>query len=371
MSVKNKLAVITAIMMLIPAALIIILSVLLIGIFSLAGQGETISIISGVSVSNPYVIRLIIIWAVAAVAVIVVTGVCITSYIKKTVLQPIKNLSDALDRMKMGDLQCEFIGSGDEELKRLCASFEELRLQLQRNIRKSLRKENEQKMLLVNISHDIRTPITSIKGYVEGIRDGVADTPEKKDHYLRTIYMKAEAIEQMAENLSLYSKLELGKAVYNREVLDVFAQAAAAAEEFSLDLQTAGVRLSISLPSETVYIMADKEKLRRVFSNIIINAIKYKKPGNGSLEVSAELCENGVIITFSDSGIGISEKEIPHIFDGFYRGDPSRDSSVEGNGLGLSISRRIISDHGGKIWARSTVGEGTDMIILLPVWKKR
>ncbi len=370
MSVKKKFIIITAIMMLIPAVLIILLSVLLIGIFSVAGTGGNLSLISGVSVSNPYLSGFVIIWAVSAVLVLAVTAVCVWFYINKTLFRPLKNLSDALDRMKTGDLTCEFAGSGDEELKRLCASFEELRLHLQKNVRKNLRKENEQRMLLANISHDIRTPITSIKGYVEGIRDGIADTPEKRDHYLRTIYMKAEAIEQMAENLSIYSKLELGKVQYNREPLDIFAQAAAAAEEFSLDLQTADIILSVDMPGTAEYVMADSEKLRRVFANIIINAIKYKKSGEGKLDIKGEVTENGVVITFSDSGIGIEEKELSHIFDGFYRGDPSRNSKIEGNGLGLSISRRIVEDHGGKIWARSVVGEGTDIVILLPVLRR-
>ena len=226
-------------------------------------------------------------------------------------------------------------------------------------------------MLLANISHAIRPPITSIKGYVEGIRDGVADTPEKRDHYLRTIYMKAEAIEQMAENLSIYSKLELGRVHYNRERTDIFAQTASAAEEFSLDLQTAGIELIVDMPSNAEYVMADTEKLRRVFANIIINAIKYKKPTGSRLVISGESTENGAVITFSDNGIGVSEKELSHIFDGFYRGDPSRNSKIEGNGLGLSISRRIIEDHGGKIWARSVVGRGMDIIILLPIQRQR
>ena len=214
-----------------------------------------------------------------------------------------------------------------------------------------------------------KVELTSIKGYVDGIRDGIADTPEKHEHYLRTIYLKAEAIEQMAENLSIYSKLELGRVQYSRERLDIIKHLSNIAYEFSLDLQTADIDLTVNLPDTAVYVMADAEKLRRVFANIITNAIKYKRPGKGSLDISAEVTENGLLITFSDSGIGISEKELPHIFDGFYRGDPSRNSKIEGNGLGLSISCRIISDHGGKIWARSTENIGTDMMIILPMIK--
>lgn len=368
MSAKKKILTFTFIM-LIPAALILILSVLLIGVFSLFGSDIEVLFSDGISISAPPVIKLIAVWAAIAVPIMIIAAVCISNYLSKKLLLPMENLAEGVRHMRNGDLTYEFVGSDDSELQELCASFEALRLQLRKDVRKNLKKESEQKMLLANISHDIRTPITSIKGYVDGIRDGIADTPEKHEHYLRTIYLKAEAIEQMAENLSIYSKLELGRVQYSRERLDIIKHLSNIAYEFSLDLQTADIDLTVNLPDTAVYVMADAEKLRRVFANIITNAIKYKRPGKGSLDISAEVTENGLLITFSDSGIGISEKELPHIFDGFYRGDPSRNSKIEGNGLGLSISCRIISDHGGKIWARSTENIGTDMMIILPMIK--
>ncbi|MEE1050192.1 MAG: HAMP domain-containing sensor histidine kinase [Clostridia bacterium] len=369
MSAKRKVLTYTLIM-LIPAALIFVLSVLLIGIFLMYGADIELMLADTVYISAPPVIRIIVVWAVIAIPIVIISAVFISNYMSKKLLLPLENLSKGVEQMKKGDLTYEFVGSDDSELRALCASFEGLRLQLQKNVRKTLQKENEQKMLLANISHDIRTPVTSIKGYVEGIRDGIADTPEKRDHYLRTIYLKAEAIEQMAENLSIYSKLELGRVQYSRKKLDIFAMLKGIAEEFSLDLQTANIEQTVEITDEPAFVMADSEKMRRVFANIITNAIKYKKPGKGSLAIKGELTPNGVLISFSDSGIGINEKELPHIFDGFYRGDPSRNSKIEGNGLGLSISRRIVSDHGGKIWAKSEGGKGTEMLIILPVIKE-
>lgn len=367
MSIKRKLMLITVSMMLIPVVLIIILSLLLATVFSVAEPAAELSIISSTATMNPYIVRLVIIWSIIAAAIIIIVGTVIFTYINQTFLKPLENISSALDKIKKGDLSCEFVGSGDEELKRLCASFEELRLQLQKNVQKELIKENDQKILLANIAHDIRTPITSIKGYVEGILDGVADTPEKRDRYLRTIYSKAVTIEQMTENLLIYSKLELGRIEYCRKVIDIIDLISKTADEFSLDFQSSNVELSLLLPSDSVYVIGDDEKLKRVFSNLITNAIKYKSLDASSLEISARLNNSSVIISFSDNGIGISEKELPHIFDGFYRADPSRNSTVKGNGLGLSISKRIINDHKGKIWARSTLGQGTDIMILLPI----
>ncbi len=363
MSVKKKLLISAIIMLTVPAALIVILSVLLVGIFTFLNPTVELSLYSGVSISNPAVIRLVIIWSIMAVAIVLITGLCISSYIGKAILVPLKNLSEALEHMKNGDLDFEFVGSGDAEIRRLCSSFEDLRLRLQKNVRLNLEKENEQKMLLANISHDIKTPITAIKGYVEGVRDGVAETPERQQHYLDTIYAKADAIEQMAENLSIYSKLELGRVQYNKSEADIFEFLTKVAKEFEIDLQASETELTLDISSEPATMLIDSEKLRRVFANIITNAIKYKKPTGSKLKISGRKDENGIIISFADNGRGIAEKDIPHIFDGFYRGDPSRNSKVEGNGLGLSISRRIVNDHGGKIWIRSTEGVGCEVNI--------
>lgn len=363
MSVKKKLLLCAIIMLTVPAVLIVLLSVLLVGVFTFLNPTVELSFQSGISIANPAVIRLIAIWCVMAVGVVLATGLCIASYIGKTILLPLNNLSEALEHMKNGDLDYEFVGSGDEEIRRLCASFEDLRLRLQKSVKMNLEKENEQKMLLANISHDIKTPITAIKGYVEGIKDGVAETPEKQRHYLDTIHAKADAIGQMAENLSIYSKLELGRMQYNKIKSDIFELLAKTAKEFEIDLQASDTELLTDISAEEANMLLDCEKMRRVFANIITNAIKYKKPGKGRLKICGRKDENGIMISFADNGRGIDEKDILHIFDGFYRGDPSRNSKIEGNGLGLSISRRIVNDHGGKIWIRSSEGNGCEVNI--------
>lgn len=370
MSSKRR-ALTYTIIMLIPAALILVLSVLLIGVFSFFESDIEYLLTDRVLVSAPPTLRLVVVWAIVGCLIGVVSGIYISRFLLRRLIAPIETMTEGVEHLKNGDLNYEFAGADDKNLNELCVALENLRLRLQKNVRTSLKNETEQKMLLANISHDIRTPITSIKGYVEGIRDGVADTYEKREHYLRTIYLKAEAIEQMTDNLSIYSKLELGRVQYSREPMDITTYLTEVADEFTLDLQTAGVELSLKIPKEPIYIVGDHEKLRRVFANIITNTIKYKKCIDSKLDISAERIDKGVIITFSDNGKGISEKELPHIFDGFYRADPSRNNKIEGNGLGLSISRRIISDHGGKLWARSEENKGTEMIIFLPEIKSR
>lgn len=360
MSVRKKLIITTVITAVIPAVLIILLSALLFGVFFLVPPGQSTDVFA------EYAIKLIAIWAVASLAVSSGTAICVNFYLGRSVLVPLSKISIALEHLKGGDLNYEFPWSADKELREICVSFEELRLRLQRNVRMNVKKENDRRMLIANISHDIKTPITSIKGYIEGIRDGIADSEEKRIHYLNVVYAKAVAIEQMAENLSVYSKLELDRMCYNKEATDVFGFLIDCAEEFEADLHNADMDFEIDLPDEHITAALDKEKMKRVYTNIVTNATKYKKSGRGSLKITAEATDESVAISFKDAGKGIAEADLPLIFDEFYRADLSRNTTIEGSGLGLSVCKKIVADHGGKIWARSKLGEGCEILIFLP-----
>lgn len=363
MSLKRKFLICSLVMLLVPALLILLLSVCLVAVFALL---HPFSLVEGIALSNPAVMRYIILWAVMAIAVVVTSGAIVTAYLSRSILRPISEITVAMEHMKNGDLTYEFSGSEDAELRELCSSFEALRLHLQKNVKENLRREQEQKMLLANISHDIKTPVTSIRGYVEGIMEGIADTPEKMERYLTTIHQKASAIETMVNHLSLYSKLELQKIPYHMETGDVFAFLKKTLQEFELELQDGGMRLTYEIPKTPCFVRFDAEKLRRVYSNIITNAIKYKGGEKGSLHVAAQEMQGGVTISFSDRGIGIKTAEQEKVFEGFYRSDPSRNNKIEGNGLGLAICRQIIAAHNGKIWIRSEEGQGTCVTVFLP-----
>ncbi len=363
MSLKRKFLICSLVMLLVPVLLILLLSVCLVAVFALL---HPFSLDEGITLSNPAVMRYIILWALMAIAVVLTTGAIVTAYLSRSILRPISEITVAMEHMKNGDLTYEFSGSEDAELKELCGSFEALRLHLQKNVKENLRWEQEQKMLLANISHDIKTPVTSIRGYVEGIMEGIADTPEKMERYLTTIHQKASAIETMVNHLSLYSQLELQKIPYHMKTGDVFAFLKQTLQEFELELQDGGMCLTYEIPRTPCFVRFDAEKLRRVYSNIITNAIKYKDGEKGSLHVAAQEIQGGVTISFSDHGIGIKAAEQEKVFEGFYRSDPSRNNKIEGNGLGLAICRQIIAAHNGKIWIRSEEGRGTCVTVFLP-----
>ena len=220
-------------------------------------------------------------------------------------------------------------------------------------------------MLLANISHDLKTPITSIKGYVEGIQDGIADSPEKMKRYLDTIHTKAEVIDDLVNNLSVFSKLELSRLIFEFKEGDINLFMRDFVDDYRLDLEKNGIKLETDIPTDEVIVRMDYEKMSRVFSNLIDNAVKYRSEDNPTLSVSTMCSDGGVYVNISDNGIGIDENELKNVFDGFYRVDSSR--SIKGSGLGLGIAKQIVEKHGGKIWLKSDgLGKGTTAVVFLP-----
>ena len=371
MSIKQKFIICSVIMLVIPVVMIVLLSLLLIAVFALIHPSVELSLTEGLEISNPIVMKFWVIWSIMSLFIIISGVIAVTAYLSHSLLRPLKDLTLAMEHLKNGNLSYEFSGSGDKEIQALCQAYDELRLKLQTTAAEALEYEQEQRMMLANISHDIKTPVTSIRGYVEGIQDGIADTPEKMDRYLTTIHSKTDAIELMAENLSLYAKLEMKRMNYHMEITNFYDFIRKSTKEFELDLLQNNIQLTYNLPDSDIPIKLDKEKMRRVFANLITNAIKYKKEGAGSLNISGSISAHGALVTFTDKGTGIVPDDLERVFESFYRSDISRNSKISGNGLGLSICRHIIEDHGGKIWIRSELGAGTEVIMLLPAEQLR
>ena len=219
--------------------------------------------------------------------------------------------------------------------------------------------------LISNISHDLKTPLTAIKGYAEGIMDGVADTPEKVDKYLRTISTKAGDMTTLVEELSIYSKIDCNNVPYTFVNINLGNFFNDCIEELSLDLELKDIEMSyFNYTDSHMAVAVDAEQLKRVVNNIIGNSVKYIG-GKGIINVRIKDAGNEIQIEVEDSGKGIDQRDLPYIFDRFYRTDASRNSSQGGSGLGLAIAKKIIEDHGGRIWASSKKGVGTTIYFTL------
>ncbi|WML34780.1 HAMP domain-containing sensor histidine kinase [Clostridium sp. OS1-26] len=240
-----------------------------------------------------------------------------------------------------------------------------MRIQLKDSIRMKMKYDDNRKMLVSSISHDLKTPITSIKGYVEGILDGVANTPEKTEKYLKTIYSKAEQIDIMIDDLLLYSKLDLNQMPFNYEKTDIAKYFDYCIEESAPDLQKSDIKIYLKNDlKQSTHFIIDRERMRRVILNIIDNSRKYMNKENGQIAIMLRETNSSIIIEIKDNGSGINKNDINKIFDRFYRADLAR-SGTKGSGLGLAIAKQIVEGHKGKIWAVSCENYGTSIIISL------
>ena len=304
-----------------------------------------------------------------ALVILIFTSVSVGLWIYRSVATPLVKLRKATQNIKDGNLDFVLDVEGTDEFAELCRDFEEMRRRLKESAEEKLVLDKENKELISNISHDLKTPITAVKGYVEGIMDGVADTPEKMDRYVRTIYNKTVEMDHLINELTFYSKIDTNRIPYTFSKLNVEDYFSDCAEEVGLELETRGIQLCYpNYVDSDVQVIADGEQIRRVIHNIISNAIKYMDRGKGMkgiIQIRVKDVGDFVQVEIEDNGKGIAAKDLPYIFDRFYRTDVSRNSAKGGSGIGLSIVRKILEDHGGKVWATSREDIGTIMYFVL------
>lgn len=314
----------------------------------------------------PEMQQLILDLGVSIVLILVLTAAVLTIYIYKGIINPIKKLKRATQNIRDGNLDFTIEAESADEIGELCHNFEQMRQRLKESTEEKITAEKENRVLISNIAHDLKTPITTVKGYAEGLIDGVADTPEKQEKYIRMIYNKANEMDRLINELTLYSKIDTNKIPYNFQKLNVADYFKDCIEEIGLELEAAGTGLAYyNYADPKTVIIADPEQLMRVISNIIGNSIKYMDKKVGFINIRIKDVGDFIQVELEDNGQGIEMKDLPHIFDRFYRSDASRNSSTGGSGIGLSIVRKIIEDHGGKIWATSKLGTGTIMYFVI------
>ncbi len=289
-----------------------------------------------------------------------------TLWIYRSIINPIHRLQEATRKIKDGNLNFTIEACEQDEIGMLCNDFEAMRKQLKESREEKVLHDKEHSDLIRNISHDLKTPITSIRGYVEGILDGVADTPEKQEKYLNTIYTKTKEMETLINELTLYTKIDTNRIPYNFQIVSLKNFFDDCVEELRMDLEENHFTLSYEnfCPQDT-RIIADVEQLHRVIGNIVSNSRKYIDKTYGHIRITLKDTDDCVQIEIEDNGKGIAKEDLPYIFDRFFRTDESRNSATGGSGIGLSIVRKIVEDHGGKIWATSQIGQGTCMFIIL------
>ncbi len=305
----------------------------------------------------------------AFILVLVFTSILLTHGIQRGIFTPINQLNTAMQNIAEGNLEYMLTTEEKGEIGELYRNYEDMRLRLKESLDEKFEHEKKNRELISNISHDLKTPITAVKGYVEGIMDGVADTPEKMDKYIKTIYNKANDMDRLINELTTYSGIDNNRIPYNFHRINVAEYFGDCVEEVGLDLESKNIQLNYEdLVEPSTQIIADPEQLKRVISNIISNSIKYLDKERGVIDIRILDEVDSIRVEIEDNGKGIAAKDLPNIFERFYRTDASRNSSQGGSGIGLSIVKKIIEDHGGYIWATSKENEGTCMHFVIRKW---
>lgn len=303
---------------------------------------------------------------IMSLVIIALMVVCLIIWADKCFFAPMRKLRKAMKTITEGNLACEVKEDYEEELGGLCRDFENMRIHLKEAIDDKMRYDRDTKELISNISHDLKTPLTTIKGYVEGILDGVADSPDKMDRYLKTVYNKVNDMERLIGELTLYSKIDTNEIPYNFIKINVKAYFDDCAEEIRTELESRNFVLTyLNYVPDDVCLIADPEQLYRVINNIISNSIKYNNKARGVINIRVREEKEYIHLEIEDNGQGVSPEEAGRIFERFYRTDASRNSRTGGSGIGLSIVKKIVEAHGGTIWAVSNKNVGLTMHILL------
>jgi len=307
---------------------------------------------------------------IALLVILVIVNGILTYFVSRSIIRPLHALKHAAGEIKEGNLAFQVRPESRDEIGELAVAFEEMRIKLKDSVDMQLQYEDNRKNLISNISHDLKSPVAAIRAYVEGIMDGVTDSPEMLDRYIKTIHTKTIQMDRLIDELFLFSKLDLKGLPFHFEEVNLDSFLCDCTEELQMDAEKHGAKLAYEAPklSQPAMIIGDREKLKRVFVNIIENAMKYMDKEDGRIWLDLKDEGEYYRVVIKDNGQGIAQEELPFIFDRFYRADPARNVDTGGSGLGLAIARQIIEEHGARISAASEQGIGT---VIMISFKKR
>jgi signal transduction histidine kinase len=315
------------------------------------------------------VLKAFLLIGLIAIAMILIISQFFTSWLVKRIMRPINALTEGANRIVHGNLSEPVIYDGKDELASVCATFNQMQNHLQEERDRNASYEKARTDMIAGISHDLRTPLTSVKGYIKGLRDGVANTPEKQEQYLSIAYSKASEMDVLLQKLFYFSKLETGSlplSLANEDLGDFVRKFVLQSQE---ELAQANAQIIVDCRTIDNPVQIDTEQMHRVLANLIENALKYAGEDRLSISISVWR-ENGIIhLSFADNGKGVPDEQLANLFVQFWRGDESRGKrDGGGSGLGLNIVKYIVEAHGGSVSARN--GNGLIVDILLPVGKE-
>lgn len=298
----------------------------------------------------------------------VINGI-LSWWISRSILNPLKLLRLGTKEIREGNLDAKMQYDKKDEFGEVCRDFDEMRAYLKESVQQRLEDEKRRKDLVTGISHDLRTPLTSISGYLDGLLDGIADTPEKRMRYLMAIKTRTGTMVNLVESLSEYSRLDRGFH-YHMETVDLREYVQQYLELGRLDAEQQRVETTFVCGKDSCPVRLDGKEFKRIFDNLLTNTVKYRLKETSEILISIKrtLERDCVELVFQDDGPGVPAESLDKIFDSFYRVDGSRNKAEKGSGIGLAVVREIILGHGGQVRAENR--GGLAVIIRLPLYGK-
>ncbi|UWG97040.1 HAMP domain-containing histidine kinase [Dehalobacter sp. DCM] len=305
--------------------------------------------------SYAYIMKInVTIWLSALVAVIVSGGVIYV--ISRRISKPLKTIAEGAEKVAAGERIEDLAVSGTDELAELTHAFNDMKNKL-------VMAESMREDFIASISHDLRTPLTTINGFVQGMMDGLVKQ-EDYPKYMSIIHQETQRLRTLTGDILEAAKLQSGGITLCKRYFSVKAFLDRTIENAGMINNDKQIHIAIEC-SDSLEIYADAERLQQVFVNILTNALNFTDK-NGLIRISATSDQREIVFRVKDNGIGIEPKDLPLIFEKFYRGDKARRGLTGGTGLGLNIAKRLVELHNGKISAKSTPGEGTEIVMVFP-----
>ncbi|MCR5796779.1 MAG: HAMP domain-containing histidine kinase [Eubacterium sp.] len=339
-----------------------------IGFVTPKGKRGSACIVTRTDVTLPHIVMFTIMLVALLIIVTILVVVAFAGYNYYFILRPIRQLQTAVMNIRKGELSEGLEIVRESEFSDLYQEFEDMRIELKESIEERNRVDSFTKEVIGNITHDLKTPLTAITGYSEGILDGVASTPDRLEKYIKTIHSKSVDMALLVDELSYFTKIYQKEESFNYSMENVQRFYSDCVSDLSLDMETRDIQLIYqSFIDGDIIVKIDRDKIKRVINNIVGNALKYMDSDNGIIRFRITKEGDKVVMAIRDNGRGIEQEELPYIFERFYRTDSSRNSKTGGSGLGLAIAKKIIDEHGGEIWAESEFGKGTTVLFSVPI----
>lgn len=312
----------------------------------------------------------IVLIAAAVMLTIFLTNRFLTRFVFQHIQEALEELSQGVHQIRDGNLGIRIQHKTSDEFAPICEDFNDMADRLKKSVSLIQNQEKNRKELLAGMSHDLRSPLTSIKAYTEGLIDGVAKTPEAQARYLAMIQTKVNEIESMITNLFTFSKMDLEEYPCYPEILDLEKEVMALIRQNRDEYEARGLNIDCSNVRSCGKIYADPGQFRSIVSNILGNSLKYKEQVSGCVSIKTSHDQSSIQLLIEDDGPGVPEEALSKLFEVFYRSDPSRSNPQKGSGLGLAIAQKAVLRMRGSIRAENIEPHGLRMILSFPKYKE-